>query len=81
MLAVYLVLIHSEGDRPAIWFVTGLAVAALLAAYGVRWGVTALVVAGVLMLGLGLLGIFSVGLPIIVAGVLALAAAGRRRLA
>jgi hypothetical protein len=75
-----LVRLANAGDQPAGWFVAALALAALLTAYGVaraapRRGV-ALAVAGVVMVLLGLLGILSVGFPILVAGVLALIAAG-----
>jgi hypothetical protein len=81
MIAVYLVLIHAQGNQPALWFVAGVAVAAVLAAYGSgrrpRRRRPALIVAGVLLSALGLVGILSVGLPVIAAGVLALVAAGR----
>ncbi|GAA2628514.1 hypothetical protein [Paractinoplanes durhamensis] len=80
MIAVYLGLIAHQDGEPAVWFVAGLAAAALLAAYGAaRPARLALIAAGVLMLAFGLLGILSIGLPIIVAGVLALVAAGRLR--
>ncbi|GIM94166.1 hypothetical protein [Paractinoplanes toevensis] len=81
MIAVYLGLISRQGNEPALWFVAGLAVAAVLAGYGAigaaRARRPALLAAGALLLVLGLLGILSIGLPIIAAGVLAIVAAGR----
>jgi hypothetical protein len=81
MIVVYLGLIARQGDDPAAWFVAGLAVAAVLAGYGAvgraRGRRPALLAAGALLLVLGLLGILSIGLPIIAAGVLAIVAAGR----
>lgn len=83
MIAGYLALIHSQGDEPAIWFIAGLAVGALLAAYAAMSHSSrrrpALLVSGVVLSALGLLGILSVGLPVIVAGVLAFIAAGLHR--
>jgi uncharacterized membrane protein YbaN (DUF454 family) len=83
MIVVYLWLINKQGDRPAAWFLAGLAVAALLAAYGsagqARGRRPALIVSGVLLLALGLLGILSIGLPVIAAGVLAIVAAATVR--
>jgi hypothetical protein len=85
MIVVYLWLINQQGDRPAVWFPAGLAVAALLAAYGsarrARWRRPALIVSGVLLLALGLLGILSIGLPVVVAGALAIVAAASVRTA
>jgi len=81
MDGVYLWLIHDQGNSPAIWFVAGLAVAALLAGYGALRAAPgrrpALIASAVLLLGLGLLGILSIGLPIVLAGVLAIVAAAR----
>ena len=83
MVVLYLVLIRQQGDQPAAWFVVGLAAAGLLSSYGVVRAApgrrVALAASAVLLLGLGLLGLLSVGLPIIVAGVLALVAAARGR--
>jgi hypothetical protein len=79
MLVIYLVLIDRQGDRPAVWFVAALAAGVLLAVYGAMRGRrAALIAAGVLLVALGLAGILSIGLPIIVAGALAIVAAGRR---
>lgn len=81
MNGVYLWLIHQQGNSPAIWFVAGLAVAALLAGYGAspatRGRRPALIASGVLLLGLGLVGILTIGFPIVLAGALAIVAAGR----
>jgi hypothetical protein len=83
MTVLYLALIRQQGNRPAAWFVAALSVAALLCLYGVFRAAparrVALAVAAVMLLGLGLLGLLSVGLPIAVAGVLALVAAARDR--
>src|SRR5262245_52512443 len=81
MMGVYVGVIRQQGGEIAVWFLAGLGVAVLLAIYGaVRtapWRAVALAVSGAVMGALGLLGILSVGLPIIVAGVVALVAAGR----
>jgi hypothetical protein len=81
MNGVYLWLVHQDGNPPAIWFAAGLAVAGLLAGYGaLRTGPgrrPALIASGVLQLGLGLVGILTIGLPIILGGLLAVVAAGR----
>lgn len=81
MTVVYLVIITQQDGQPAAWFVAGLTMAGLLCIYGTvraavgrRW---VLGVAAVLLLGLGLLGILTIGLPILVAGVLAGVAATR----
>jgi hypothetical protein len=86
VLGLYVGLMWQQGEQPVAWVVAVLAAAAVLAGYGVlrtarrrRWALTA---SGVLLAVLGLLAILSIGLPILVAGVLALAAAardGRRR--
>jgi len=81
MNGVYLWLIHRDGNSPALWFVAGLGLAALLAAYGALRAAPgrrpALIASGVLLLGLGLVGILTIGLPIILAGLLAVIAATR----
>ncbi|MCU7726920.1 hypothetical protein ODJ79_24605 [Actinoplanes sp. KI2] len=83
MNGVYLWLIHEQGNSPAIWFVAGLAVAALLALYGALPTAPArrpaLIAAGVLLLGLGLAAILTIGFPIVLAGLLAIIAAARTR--
>jgi len=78
MNGVYLWLIHQQGDSPAIWFVAGLAVATLLAVYGALRAERrrpVLIASGVLLLGLGLVAILTIGLPIVLAGLLAIIAA------
>ena len=81
MAAAYLALIGAQGGPAALWFVAGLAVSAALAGYGARRAAPrrtpALAVAGAILVALGLLGILSIGLPILAAGVLALIAAAR----
>jgi len=81
MNGVYLWLIDQQGNSPAIWFVAGLAVAALLAGYGALRAAPGrrpvLIASGVLLAGLGLLGILTIGLPIVLAGLLAIVAATR----
>jgi hypothetical protein len=83
MNGVYLWLVHADGNSPAIWFVAGLAVAAVLAGYGALRTAPArrpaLIASSVLLLGLGLAGILTIGFPIVLDGVLALVAAGRTR--
>lgn len=84
MIAVYLWLLGNEGDPPVVWYLIALTAATLLAAYGAVRAAPrrriALIVAGAVMVVLGLLGIFSIGSPILIAGVLALAAAARQRI-
>src|SRR4051812_30883924 len=81
MNGVYLWLVHHDGNSPAVWFVSGLVVAALLAGYGALRTAhgrrPALIASGVLQLGLGLAGILTIGFPIILGGLLAIIAAGR----
>ena len=81
MIGLYLGLIAQQGGKVAVWYLAGLALAALLAIYGVARAapmrVPVLVVSGVMMVVLGFLGILSIGLPILVAGALALLAAAR----
>lgn len=79
----YLWLVAQQGDGPVVWFLAGLVVSVLLAVYGAATAVplrtAALMVSGAVLVVLGFLGIFSVGLPILVAGALALTAAARSR--
>jgi hypothetical protein len=81
MLVFYVALIRQQEDQPAVWFVAGLALAVVLAAYGVNRAAgqrtPALATAGMIMVVFGVLGILSIGLPVLVAGVLALVAAVR----
>jgi len=81
MIGLYIGLISQQGGQVAVWFLAGLSVAAFQAIYGVPRAAPrrtlALAVSGVLLAVLGLLGILSIGLPILVAGGLALLAAAR----
>ena len=82
MLAAYTAIMRQQDDGPAGWVVVVLAVGALGAAYGSVTGApyrrAALVVAAVVLAGLGLLAILSIGLPILLASGLCLVAALRR---
>ena len=81
MAWAYVRIIDGQGDQPLAWVVGGLLGCAVLATYGAPLAApgrrTALVVAGVVLLGLGLLAILTIGLPILVAGVLALVSSAR----
>jgi len=80
----YVWLMRQENDQPAAWFLGGLVVSALLCVYGsarVPMRRTALAIAGGIMTVLGAVGILSIGLPVLVAGILALMAAARSRAA
>ena len=78
----YLLIMRAEGDTPALWFLTGLVIAVILLGYGANRGAgrrrSALTLAGVDLLGLGIVGLASIGFPLVCAGVLALIGAGRR---
>jgi hypothetical protein len=77
----YLLIMRAEDDTPALWFLTGLVIAVILLGYGVNRGAgrrrAALTVAGVDLLGLGIVGLASIDFPLVCAGVLALIGAGR----
>ncbi len=80
----YLLVLRSQGgESPVGWFLLALCTGAALAGYGARRGVPhrrgALFGAGAVLLAMGLLAILSIGLPIVLAGVLALAAGARAR--
>ncbi|MGK5739279.1 hypothetical protein [Micromonospora sp. URMC 103] len=81
MIGLYVGLIRQQGGQAAAWFLAGLAMAALLSIYGVARAAPGrrlvLAVSGVMMVVLGLLGILSIGFPILGAGVFALVAASR----
>ncbi|MEV0897208.1 hypothetical protein [Actinoplanes sp. NPDC049802] len=81
MIFLYAGLIRQQGGQVAAWFLAGLAIAALLSIYGAARAApgrrSVLAVSGMMMVALGLLGILSIGLPILGAGVLALVAATR----
>jgi hypothetical protein len=77
----YLLVMRAEGDMPALWFLTGLVIAVILLGYGANRGAgrrrLALTIAGIDLLGLGIVGLASIGFPLVCAGVLALISAGR----
>ena len=76
MAVFYVWLMGQQGHQPLPWVLIGLLAGALLAAYGALWRVpyrrTALVSAVIALTVLGVLGILSIGLPILAAGILAL---------
>ncbi|MQA81165.1 MAG: hypothetical protein GEV10_22220 [Streptosporangiales bacterium] len=77
------VLIARQGDPPVTWFTTGMIAATVLAAYAVVRAaplrLVALTGSGVVLVAFGVLGILSIGLPILLAGLLALGAAAWSR--
>jgi hypothetical protein len=77
MAVVYVWLIRQQGSQPVPWVLIALLAGALLAAYGALWRVpyrrAALVAAAATLTVLGVLGILSIGLPILASGALALA--------
>lgn len=79
----YVIAVVGQGGTPVLWFVGGLLVAAALTLGGAlgsrRRRAPALLVSGVLLCALGALALFSVGLPVIAAGLIAFAAAARAR--
>jgi hypothetical protein len=81
MLVAYLLLLHAQDDSPAVWAVAVLVVAVAGTAYATSRGAThrrpVLVLCAVLLVALGLLAILSIGLPILLAGLLCVAAAAR----
>jgi hypothetical protein len=82
MVLAYLEVVRQQDGDPAAWAVAALLLGGGAASYGAVWRSpyrrTPLVAAGVVLLGVGLLAILSIGLPIMVAGALCLVAAGRR---
>lgn len=82
MAVVYLLIMRSEGDTPAWWFVGMLVLAAVLCGYATRRDAPrrqpALLVAGAALLAAGVLALLSIGLPLLIAGALALGAGLRR---
>ena len=81
MVGVYLGVIRQQDGDAAVWFVAMVVLGAATAAYGamswVRLRRPALVVASVLLVATGVLGILSIGFPILVAGVLGIVATVR----
>ena len=76
MVVFYVWLIRQQGNQPLSWVLIVLLVGGLLAAYGAFWRVpyrrAALVPAVIALTVLGVLGILSIGLPILASGILAL---------
>ena len=76
MAVFYVWLIRQQGNQPLPWVLIVLLACAVLAAYGAFWRVlyrrTALVPPVIALTVLGVLGILSIGLPILVSGILAL---------
>jgi len=76
MAVFYVWLIRQQGNQPLPWVLIVLLACAVLAAYGAFWRVpsrrAALVPAVIALTVLGVLGILSIGLPILVSGILAL---------
>ncbi|GAA2385326.1 hypothetical protein Cme02nite_72190 [Catellatospora methionotrophica] len=81
----YVALVVGAGDAPVLWFVAGLLVAAALTLHGSirsrRFRAPALLASGVLLCALGALALFTIGLPVVAAGLIAFAAAARARVA
>lgn len=79
----YVRLMDAQGDAPRVWFLGGLVIAAALAAYAAVRSrprrVEAIAVSGMILFPLGILGLFSIGMPVLVAGVFALAFAAKTR--
>jgi hypothetical protein len=75
MVIVYLEIIGNQGNSPAWWFVALMLIASALAAYGSLGNrdhrLPALALSAFLFVGLGFLSIFTIGLPIMLAAVLA----------
>ncbi len=81
MLVVYVSVIREQGGEVAVWAVVVLVADAAAAAYGsVRSSPhrrATLVAAGVLLVALGVLALLTIGLPILLAGLLCLVSAAR----
>lgn len=79
----YVWLTRQQGNQPLAWVLIVLIACAALAAYGAFWRVphrrTALVPAVIALTLLGVLGIFSIGLPVLAASVLATISLLRRK--
>lgn len=79
MLGVYVAIMHEQGDQPLVWFSAALVTGAVLAAYGVfrraPHRLIALFVAAAILGACGVLGLLTIGAPILLAGVLCLVAA------
>jgi hypothetical protein len=83
MAAVYVVVMQGQDDRPLLWVLVLLVGGALASVYGAFRHAAhrrlVLIAAGAGLGLLGLLAILSIGLPILVAGGLALLAGSRHR--
>jgi hypothetical protein len=81
MAVAYVALMAEQSDQPAMWFLGLLIMATALSGYGADRNAahrrTALVSAAVVLAALGVLGILSIGLPILIAGLLCGVAAAR----
>ena len=81
MVGVYLRVVDEQDGTPAAWFVVALLLGAVGAAYGAVRAAphrrAVLVAAGVVLCAAGVLGILTVGLPVVLAGGLCLVAAVR----
>lgn len=81
MVVVYAMLMRSQGHAPLLWVIGVLVLAAGLATFGATraaaFGPGALSISGVLLMMMGVLGVFSIGLPLLLAGVVAIVSAGR----
>ncbi len=82
MAVVYVLLIRSQGNSPLPWVLALLGIAVGLAAYAAHpraaFGPAALAVAGVVLVMMGCLGIFSIGVPLLVAGTIAIVSSWTR---
>src|SRR3954451_21859957 len=78
MLCVYVGVMREQGDRPLLWFTAGLALGVVLAWYGAFRAApgrrAALLAAAVLLGGLGVIGLLTIGFPIVIGAVLCLIA-------
>jgi hypothetical protein len=79
MLGVYVAIMREQDDQPLAWFEAALVLGAALAAYGVYRPVphrrVALFAAAAILGVCGVLGLLTIGAPILLAGVLCLLAA------
>lgn len=82
MAVAYVRIIKSQGNSPLLWVLAVLALAAGLAVYAAnaraRLAPVSLAIAGMLLLVMGVLGIFSIGLPLLIAGAIATASGWTR---
>jgi len=82
MGVLYVRIIQSQGNDPLPWVLVVLGLAAALAFYAstpfASGSPVAIALAAALLIVMGILGIFSIGLPLLVAGAAATAVAARR---